>query len=204
MLVTPKFYYQRNWRIGAVNFCSLPSNRRKVKTMWIYWVVSISGNFDTGKCNKSNLFKTQEDRTYLWLDFSITSVWIQLPTRLQQWLLAPWSTCALNLNYINFFKIPSWLLAVFQQDTVMAHDLFLYIDTAQTTWSFNSANIWTAFGCGLLPISPTAILTVCFPVIRFLNWKVMRNTFIITLYLLWTLLLCYSCFLIYKLWNIFV
>jgi len=33
ILVTPKFYYQRNWRIGAVTFCSLPSNNKKVKTV---------------------------------------------------------------------------------------------------------------------------------------------------------------------------
>lgn len=109
---------------------------------------------------------------------------------------------ALNLNCIKFLKIPSWLLAVFQHDTVMTHGLFLYIDTAHTTWSFDSTNIWAAFGCGLLPISPTSILTKYFPVIRFLNRKVMNTFIIIILYLLWTLFLCYSCFLIYKLWNI--
>jgi len=39
------------------------------------------------------------------LFFSKTSVWLQFPTRLQQWLLAPWSTCSLKSFEFEFHKI---------------------------------------------------------------------------------------------------
>jgi hypothetical protein len=128
----------------------------------------------------------------LWLDFSVTSPRLQLPTKhcsIGYWhhgLHVVWR--AVNFNCISLFEC-----GICKNSHMMAgrfslghscgtFSFFHMLTIAHTTWSFNGANVWPAFGCDPLPIPPTFILTKYFLVIGFLNWLMTRNTFVLCIY----------------------